>query len=189
VRKLRDATARHLEGHRFYCFSDVDVPCERIALEHDWPGWWAKIELFRAIKRPTLYLDLDTLVTGPLQPLARLTHDFAMIDLRHANQEGIGQSGVMWITKPMPEIYDKFTSRPEAWMRIYTEQAKQTYCGDQAFIYDAIGIPPKITRDLPGFVRSYKLQCVNGPLNSSLVCFHGKPGPHETTGWTQKAWI
>jgi len=40
VRKLRDGVKRNLaRPHRFVCLSDVDVPCERIPLQHDWPGW------------------------------------------------------------------------------------------------------------------------------------------------------
>jgi len=69
VRKLRDGVLRFANvPHRFVCLSDVDVPCERIPLEHNWPGWWSKIELFRpgVIKAPMLYLDLDTIVIGSL---------------------------------------------------------------------------------------------------------------------------
>ena len=48
VRKLRDGVSRNLsQEHRFVCLSDVPVPCRRIPIEHHWPGWWSKIEMFK----------------------------------------------------------------------------------------------------------------------------------------------
>nr|WP_145924153.1 hypothetical protein [Halomonas elongata] len=38
-------------------------------LAHGWPGWWSKLELFRPHGGDLLYLDLDTVVRGDLQPL------------------------------------------------------------------------------------------------------------------------
>lgn len=69
VAKLQRGVARHMTlPHRFVCLSDVDVPCERIPLVTDWPGWWSKIELFRKglFDGPVLYTDLDSVITGPL---------------------------------------------------------------------------------------------------------------------------
>lgn len=74
--KSRNMVARHLKApHRFVCLSNVGVPVERVPLEHDWPGWWAKVELFRPglFNGPTLYLDLDTLPVGDLEEL--FVHD------------------------------------------------------------------------------------------------------------------
>jgi hypothetical protein len=41
VERLRAGVARHLPGVGFVCLSDVPVDCERVELEHGWPGWWA----------------------------------------------------------------------------------------------------------------------------------------------------
>src|SRR6185369_16858814 len=80
VSRLRDGVARHLPvDHRFVCLSDIEVPCERIPLEHDWPGWWSKIEL---LKLPSvLFFDLDTAIVGSLDDIARhaLRTDFTML--------------------------------------------------------------------------------------------------------------
>lgn len=194
VRKLRDGVAHHMSlPHRFVCLSDVDVPCERIPLQHDWPGWWAKIELFRpgALLCPALYFDLDTVIVGSLDRLADLPHDFAMIDLRTADQSGIGQSGVMWLRNPPHAVYERFAADPQHWIRHHEKAKAGTYVGDQAFINDTLGRDiPKITRDLPNMVRSYKLHCRAGvPHGTSVVCFHGRPRPAQVTDrWVREAW-
>jgi hypothetical protein len=67
VEKLRNQVARHLSlPHEFVCLSDVEVSCKRIALQHDWSGWWSKVELFRpgVIQGPTVYMDLDNVILG-----------------------------------------------------------------------------------------------------------------------------
>ena len=70
VRVLRDMVARNLtRPHRFVCLSDVEVPCERIPLITDWPGFYAKIEIFRRglFQGPVLYFDLDTIIHGSIE--------------------------------------------------------------------------------------------------------------------------
>lgn len=71
VERLRDGVSKHLGPHRFVCLSDVPVPCERISLKHDLPGWWSKMELFRPDTGlgDIFYLDLDTVIVGDLSPL------------------------------------------------------------------------------------------------------------------------
>jgi hypothetical protein len=44
---LHSQVARYLPGIRFVCLADTPVTCERWPLLDDWPGWWAKMELFR----------------------------------------------------------------------------------------------------------------------------------------------
>lgn len=53
------------------CLSDVDIPgVERIPLKHDWPGWWAKLELFGwDMPDDFLYTDLDNVIFGPIDEL------------------------------------------------------------------------------------------------------------------------
>ena len=67
VERLRDGVAANLSlPHRFVCLSDIEVPCERVALRHGWPGWWSKLELFEQLKGRVLYFDLDTVIAGSL---------------------------------------------------------------------------------------------------------------------------
>lgn len=194
VGKLARAVARNIhQAYRFVCLSDVKVDCERIPLPEGWPGWWSKLCLFKPglLPTPALYMDLDTVVTGPLDAVAALPHKFAMIDLRTPDQTGRGQSGVMWLREPPPIVYERFAENPEHFMRYHEKRANGTYVGDQAFVNDTLGPGlEKITRDLPGFVRSYKLHCRNGlPAGTSIVAFHGSPRPGEVADpWVREAW-
>ncbi|KKK78135.1 hypothetical protein LCGC14_2846620, partial [marine sediment metagenome] len=72
VKRLRNMVSRNLPiPHRFVCLSNVEGPCERIPLLHNWPGYWSKIELFRPgiFEDRVLYLDLDLVVLESLIPL------------------------------------------------------------------------------------------------------------------------
>ena len=56
-------------GTEFICLSDVEIPgVQTIPLQHDWPGFWAKMELFAPrIRGDFLYMDLDTAIIGPIE--------------------------------------------------------------------------------------------------------------------------
>lgn len=193
VRKLRDGVKRNLKHtHCFVCISDVDVPCKRIPLEVDWPGWWAKIFMFKpgVVIGPTLYMDLDTAVTGPLDDIFKLTHDFAM--LNNFSNPGMVGSGVMWFSgENVPtHIYEKFKRMPDAYIAHHNRNANGSYLGDQAFISDCLGRDVAfLTDDISG-IRSYKHHCKSGlPPGTKIVCFPGLPKPGDVkTDWMTQAW-
>ena len=205
VRKLRDGVARNLSiPHRFACLTDVPVPCEHIRLRHDWPGWWSKIELFRpgVIEGPTLYLDLDTVITGALDRLADLPYAFAM--LRGFGRKHYVGSGVMWFRRPFFHVYENFLTRgPERVMAEYASNpgspgpgrhgAYKAARGDQAWIFDEMGgqAIPRLTDDLPGMIRLYGRGVGREvPEGCSVVCFKGrlKPPDARGTGWLERCW-
>ena len=68
VAGLQAQVAHWLPRASFVCLSDVPVPCERIALQSAWPGWWAKMELFRHLTGRTLYLDKYVIHRNPYRP-------------------------------------------------------------------------------------------------------------------------
>lgn len=183
VARLRDGVKRHLPmGHRFVCLSDVNVPCERIPLEHDWPGWWAKIELFK-LEGPVLYFDLDTAIVGDISDLAEMVvlwrfkwwlilalRDFYRLD-------GIG-SGVMGWRENIDFMYWEF------WRQTETHMARNDGSGDQGYIEKVLN--REWTGRLQDFLTdengrndqivSYKVHCGNGiPPNARVVCLHGYP--------------
>lgn len=163
VARLRDS----LRGYDFVCLSDVDVPCERIPLTENLPGWWSKLELFKLTGK-VFYLDLDTVVTGDIRDMVEYPHRFtALRDFGAADQLG---TGVM------------------AWEGDYSfllHEFKDMYWNSQG---DGHWLMRKRNRgelsvdyfqDLfPGRITSYKLHKEPG----DIVCYHGKPRPHET-GW------
>lgn len=191
VEKLRDGVARNLTlPHRFVCLSDVEVPCERIELIHGWPGWWSKLELFRpgAITGPTIYFDLDTVITGNINQLARIPHDFAM--LPSFNAPGMVNSTMMWFRKVPHHVYEKFLKMPQCYIDHHErhQNAQTCYIGDQAFIHDALDREVDLI-DVPS-IKSYKHHCRNRfPIDASVVCFHGLPRPSEVIDpWMQQHW-
>lgn len=201
VRKLRDAIARNAGEHRFACLSDVDVPCERIPHKHDWPGWWPKMELFRpgVVTGPTLFLDLDTIITGSLEWVKSIPYDFAMlrnlscpmIPECDAKYPGMVGGGVMWFKEKAPHhVYEKFAKSPWHWMRYHKEKREFAYVGDQAFIYEAMNRKIDFITDVTKAIVSYKYHCVKElPKDASVVCFHGEPRPTEVkTEWMERAW-
>lgn len=190
VAKLKAGCERHLPKHIFNCLSDVPVPCNRIPLKHDWIGWWSKIELFRpgVIDSQTLYLDLDTVLTGPVRMHGG--PDFAM--LRNFWTASMVGSGVMWFSGDnVPhKVYEKFAKQPKAYMAHYERNRDGSYVGDQAFIHDTLG--PKIEHIndyLPG-IKSYKMHCTRRlPADASIVCFHGVPRCTEVDAdWMRQHW-
>jgi len=189
VRKLRDGVARNLGEHRFACLSDVEVPCERIPLKHDFPGWWAKIELHRpgVITGKTLYLDLDTVITGSLNALEDLPHQFAM--LRNFHNPALVGSGVMWFTKPLEGVYERFLEGPERVIDWYDRNGRNgAYVGDQSFLWDTLD--HKVEKLNRPDIRSYKMHCRQGlPEGTSIVCFHGEPKlPQVQAEWVSRCW-
>ena len=162
-----------------------EVP-DRIPLRHKWPGWWSKLEMFREITGPTLYLDLDTVITGPLAHLVSLSDDFAMLRNFHV-PEFVG-SGVMWFGKPQRHVYERFCEKPFKWIEYHDRKRDGPYLGDQAFIWESMG--KKVSHLPMETIKSYKFHCKDGlPKNTSVVCFHGQPKlPEVKADWITENW-
>jgi hypothetical protein len=164
----------HVERLRKQCRGYPFEVLDDDRMLHGFPGWWAKIELFR-FKGPYLYMDLDTMITGPLDTLlaAAEKHDFiALRDFYRPNQMG---SGLMAWRGDMSHIYDRFLEDPQGHMaRCQTPKR----WGDQGFISECDLGDIRYWQDvLPGEVVSWKRDGVTGDAN--VVCFHGKPRPWD----------
>lgn len=187
VYALRNALRRHVyswNDSRLVVLSDIQVPTVRtVPLQAGLPGWWSKVEMFR-IMGPVIYLDLDTVIVGSLDPLVKcvrtLIGEFVM--LKAFNKKEQWASGVMAWKGNWSWLYNQFDPRQIPGLK-----------WDQRYIKKAIiakGISILAVQDsLPG-VYSYKHHCQDKlPKDASLICFHGKPRPidvdHE---WCKKAW-
>ena len=192
VYKLEKAVLRHLSvPHRFKCLSDVALQCETIALGHDWPGWWSKIEVFRpgVVTGPTLYLDLDTVLVGSIDRLADFPDDFAM--MRNFNASWMPGSAVMWLRNAPEAVYARFKADPEGCMAQHNEARDGSYLGDQAFIWDTLHRKVTYLTDrVPGLIRSYRKHCMAGvPEGCALVAFGGKQKPSTVKDdWVKEHW-
>lgn len=187
VQKLRAGVAANLScDHRFVCLSDMMVEgVETLSLRHEYPRWWAKIELFEPglFTGPTLYLDLDSIVVGPLDDLFefegfRMCRDFL--------NPKVHNSSVMAWHKDMSAVYDAFRVAPDDMMKRYDRERPRGRIGDQAFIEDHAG---EIRVFAPEQVVSYRQSALHGPPGTaSIVTFHGRPKPPDAVGWAQEQW-
>lgn len=147
---------------------DADIP-----LSYGYKGWWAKMEIFSdELKhlRPFLYIDLDSFVLGPLP---EIPDKFYMCREWSPHLTGC-QSSVMIVPKET-DIWDKFIHDHEY----------EKYKGDQIWLSQYC--ENIIQEDFPGLAGSYKWENQEQPIHK-IVTFHGRPKPHNATGWTKKVW-
>lgn len=163
-----------LPGREVVCLSDVDVPCQRIPLAHDWPGWWSKMEVFRPDLGigDFLYLDLDTIVRGNTAHMERgrglaLLRDFY-------RPHGLG-SGVMFLPAAQrAEVWTAWIANPHRWM------AEHRDGGDQEFLERHWLAKAARLQDIyPGEIASYKASPPEEWQAARVVCFHGRPKPRD----------
>lgn len=180
------AQVRHwLPQARFVCLSDVPVNCERVPLQTSWPGWWAKIELFRHLTGRTLYLDLDTVIVADPAPL--VTGRFTMI--RNWAYPQLFASGVMSWDGDYGNITQSFEPMAADVMATYSTVEQW---GDQAFIAERAAL----VHPFPdGAVVSYRYQMLRRrlqapPRNARLVAFNGThlPWAAGAPAWARRWW-
>ncbi|MCK2183510.1 glycosyltransferase [Halomonas getboli] len=164
------------------CLADVDVPgVPTVPLAHNWPGWWAKLELFRPdIAGDLLYLDLDTVVLGDLAPLIDATggRTTMLSDFYWPEHPA---SGLMYIAeRDKARVWDAWRRDPHAHMR---RRGWRGTLGDQGFLGRVLGKGVQRWQYIaPGRVVSYKAHCQQGlPAGADVVCFHGNPRPWAAT--------
>lgn len=161
---LTDDPSRHAhEGQQF-----VKVkPC----------GWWSKLELFRpdAFQHgdKILYLDLDTIVVGPLYDLCSSNGIVHLADWGWRRNDYC--SCVMtWRHGEHSDIWTKFS--PAVPKKFRGDQDWMTSLGGWSAL-------PK------GMAVSYRYHSRKAPPEgAAIVCFHGQPKPHAAQGWPKGFW-
>ena len=168
---LRRMVYRHLSlPHEFICITESDLP-----------GWWGKVRLFGPTSRErNLWLDLDTVITGPLDWLTAPLSGSLRIAKNWA-QSGYGgcQSSVMyWEGDSCRIINDEFDPKIAHWPPI---NFPGVLWGDQEWITQ-LRDEKRLEVEYfdPKDVISYKYHCRTGlPKDAKVVVFHGKPNPDE----------
>ena len=175
---LQKQVAQWAPWATFECLSDVEIPgVETHKLERNWPGWWAKMNLFApSMKGDFLFMDLDTVITGPLDDILARDRLTVLTDFYRDGvklKDGIG-GGLIWLPeKDRKQIWDEFTVNPALSMKLNPR-------GDQHFFENFWKArADRWQKVLPGQVVSYKVHCKNGavPPDARVVCFHGLPRP------------
>lgn len=159
---------------KYRLLTDMEVPgVDCIPLEHDWPGWWSKMEVMRPdIEGDWLYLDMDTMVYGDISPYLDLRRPCLLGDYYRP----ILETGVMYLTANLRHrIWKRWIESPDRWMHEYK--------GDGHFIRDTVGHLCGDIREVGG-LHSYKVHGLQP--DTRLLIFHGQPRPHETRLWTSR---
>lgn len=168
VKTMRAMVERNLSlPFEFVCLTDIG----------DFPGWWSKIELFRPgrFKGRVLYMDLDSVITGPLDELAESK---GIIDLHDWGWKThtYGSGVMVWDAGEHEEIFT-----------LYSDEVPKHFNGDQDWITRLSG-----WKALPAqLCRSYRYHCMQAPPKGCVhVSFHGRPRPHEVVGgWVPGRWV
>ncbi len=157
VARLSQMVNAHVtQPYRFVCVDDSPFP-----------GWWAKISLFKPglFTGRVLYLDLDVTVVSSLDQIANHPSSFAAI--KDWQRPTINSSVMAWDGGVMDSIYTNFT--PSVMDRL---------AGDQDWISeqmpDAETFPAKWC---PSYRQSIRKFGVNA--ETKVVVFHGFPKPWE----------
>lgn len=175
-------------GTEFVCLSDTRIPgVDTIPLQTNWPGFWAKMELFHPrIEGNVLFIDLDTVICGPIE-------DF----LKPRPLTTFG-GALMWLPEEdRKEAGEIFRTDPEGIMREYGGEdvflravwAKQ-YTVPRTFV-DQVISERKMTlqwhKELPGQVAFRKYRGLLQPgcsitrsEDTRIVIFSGLPRPWHT---------
>ena len=152
-----------------------DTPGEVRQLRNGYQGWTAKMELFAPWNedlRPCLFLDLDTFVLGAIDDiLANPGQDLWLIrDFYHGHRSN---SGLMILPKDTKNI----------WRRFQREPLDRFVDGNFLNRF-----PHRVMQDTYDGIVSYKADsCAERP-KGRIVCWHGKPKPHECGGWVADIW-
>lgn len=160
----------------FACVTDQDLEgIHCIKPICDYQGWWQKLSLFEIADGPSLYFDLDTVITGNIDYLAEYANHVlaAPANWGQSGHGGIQSSVLAW-NGTLKEPYRVFD---------YEKDSKRLW-GDQEFLTELYG--DRYTK-LP-HVYSYKYHCRGSlPKDARVVCFHGKPDyPEVNDGWVKE---
>jgi hypothetical protein len=208
VRLLRNAVRANLaRPHRFICVTDnpaalrgdvetATMPDMKLPLEFQRHGCWPKLAIFAPgllpPDEPTLYLDLDMLVRGSLDPFfERIERRRGFHALREWNpslwnllpsalrpDRGVQGSILGFIPREQAHLYDRVVNEQP---RVHT-----LFSLDQGFLsaavphreYWPLGWTVSFKRHL---VRHYPLNLVfsriREPQRAKIVVFHGSPRP------------
>jgi len=195
--RLHSAVRRNLDGDlRFLCFTDDASGLDAAIEAHPLPEielpervrWlpWRKVSLWRAPLGPltdeeVLFLDLDVVVTGALDPFFGYAPGKACIIENWTQKgEGVGNTTCYrFRVGAHTEIFETFAADPEAILARY--RASQQYVS--AMLPEKVYWPAEwcvsFKHDLlPAFPRNWT-RAAELPPTARLVAFTGRPDPDD----------
>ena len=194
ARRLYEGVKKHWPHDRplrFVALTDIPINTKGIEerrLYQRHKGWWSKMELFDAsqdVLGNILYFDLDTLIVGSLEQIAKPRPLTLLRDFCHPERL---QSGMMYLPiGSRPLVSAAFIADAEYIMKFIR--------GDGEFL-DSVWRDrnPVVWQDsgtdTEGQVVSYKVHVRQRkgqsiPDHTRVVCFHGQPRPWATPLWNR----
>lgn len=195
VFKLKNMISRHYQGeHDFFVYTEKTIEgldCIDISkLKLD--GWWAKMALFNPYIRPKkncVYIDLDMVICGDLQPLVDACDVFSICRNFWAgkNKKHNCDFGSCVMTFPKGfgyNIYKNFMDKKLMYMQ------KCGNLGDQKAI-EILYPQARILQDLlPNDFFLHYADLTDKQKPCSIVVFAGYNNPHNTKyEWVKQSWI
>lgn len=188
--------------YQFFCLTDFDsaeLPgIDVIPLLYDWSGWWSVAEAWGPglPRQRTLYIDLDTLVTGNLNDIAQFDKS-NICCLEDFYFSGNPANGIMnFAPGALEPFWRVLRDTPKKWIN-EGGRMKPPHFGNMIFWKYRqllqVELPVFWQETLPGQVVSYKVHCRNQealPEGARLVCSHGTPKPPDIEdSWYKKLWL
>lgn len=198
VNTLYSMVARNLaQPFRFVCFTDDgaglrdEVECQPLPEIHVPKARqispWRKVGIFRpglgGLEGKVLFLDLDVVVTGPLDDLFTYSDKLAIPENWTQKGQGVGNSSVFTFEAgTLHYIFDRYNEAIESLFGQYPNS--QTFVSRTAAEHGDLEFFPK------NWVRSFKVDCMPGglmnwiarprlPQDARVVAFHGDPKPPD----------
>jgi len=203
VNKLHSMVQRNISRpYRFVCFTDdttgisSEVPTQPLPQigipDFDAAtGWtrlhgWLKATVFAAplhdLTGPVLFLDVDIVITGPLDPFFDLPGDFLVIKEWDKRDETGNTSVFRFNAGEHPDLIEHLAAS--------LDKAQRDYRNEQEFVTSYFSRIGKMSYWPTGWCVSFKRHCMYRgllgffktariPEGAKVVVFHGKPNPPD----------
>lgn len=138
VEKLQNSIKRNVSlPYTFTCLSDVDVSCNRIPLDDDGAGFWAKLQLFKPnrFNGPVLYIDLDTVICKNIDDIIKKSQGRQFV-MWYEKDKNISSSAMMYWEGDYSFLWKIYKSKDiNYWKDLYSTPPLY---GDQAIISENV---------------------------------------------------
>ncbi len=207
---------------KFICYTEIPEgvspeveirPLPEMKLPDNVERGWRKLSLFAKdaeLEGRVLFLDLDTVIVGNIDPFFTIDGDFRLI--RHwkpSETQGIGETGVYrFKAGKFSDLYEYFTE--------HMMEVKAKYRHEQAYVCGKLGEEGRLDFWPSEWTPSFKYKCMRAfpacffkepiiPKGAKMIIFHGNPTPQDamegkirgikklfrhviTPGWLKDSW-
>jgi len=159
-------------------------------LPENYPKWWSKLEAFK-ITDKVLYIDLDTVILNTIDPLIELIYKCKENEFYVLRQLSMKRNPLYPLTTGIMGWNGDWSHLTHNFNLI--EESKRFPYGDDMWTTLSLKKHKAVVKTFQEEVNgiySYKYDCKEKlPSDARIVCFHGKPKPHEIENeWITTHW-